>query len=92
MGFAQRFGELGFAFETDAKRFRAELGEGEHLAGDLEHRGVGAEGKGFLGSAEREAVVAELGGTHHPGDVTLSRLAEAVVPILREPEDMPWGG
>ena len=47
---AQRLGERGLALEADPKRVRAELRQGEHLPGDLEHRGLGAERKRLLGS------------------------------------------
>src|SRR5262249_57827463 len=62
----QCLGELGLALEVDPKRVGAELGEGEHLSGDLEHRGLGAERKRLLGSGKREAAVAKLGGVHPP--------------------------
>src|SRR5262249_7044702 len=61
---AQRLRKLGFALEADAERVGAELGEGEHLAGDLEHRRVGAERKRLLGAPEGEAVIAKLCGIH----------------------------
>jgi hypothetical protein len=63
---AQRLGELGLALEADPKRLRTELGEGKHPSGDLEHRGLGAEGKRLFGSREREAAIAQLGGIHRP--------------------------
>jgi hypothetical protein len=63
---AQFLGEVGLALEADPKRVGAELGQGKHLSVDLEHRGLGAERKRFLGSAKRQTVIAKLRGIHRP--------------------------
>jgi hypothetical protein len=64
--FAAHPGELRRAFDADAWGLRGELGEGEHLSGDLEHGGLGAEWKRLLRSGEREAVIAKRRGPHRP--------------------------
>src|SRR6266498_5956001 len=73
---AQRLGELRLALQADPKRVGAELGEGKHLSGDLEHRGLGTERKSLLGSGKREAIAAKLGGLH-PSNVAWSNIKSA---------------
>ena len=47
-------------------------------AGDLEHRGLGAEGERLLGAVEREAVIAKPGGVHPPGAAARSVASKSV--------------
>jgi hypothetical protein len=77
---AQRLGELGLTLEADPQRVCAELGEGEHLSRDLEHRGVGAERERLRRSGKREAVIAKLGGIHRRelADATVSPCATVI--------------
>src|SRR5215213_10743184 len=68
VGRAQLLGELRLALEADAERVLGELGEGEHLAGDLEHRCLRAEGEG-LGHPrkDRHSFRSSAASTHRPG-------------------------
>src|SRR5262245_31288658 len=76
----QRLGELGLALEADSKRVGAELGEGEHLSGDIEHRCLGAERKRLLDRAQWSSpwyaslATASERGTPCPGSRTPVRL------------------
>jgi hypothetical protein len=69
VGRAQLLGELRLALEADAERVLGELGEGEHLAGDLEHRYVFAP-KGKVSAnprKDRHSFRGSAASTHRPG-------------------------
>src|SRR5207247_7707688 len=86
---AELLRELRFALEADPQRAPAKLGQGEHLASDLEHRCLRAKGKGLLRSRKREAVLKEDIRAHLRDDdrspTITSRLASTRGPAR------PWG-